>query len=75
MAAISSDDILKRIFMNEKFCISIRISLKFIPKGPIYNHPALVKIMAWRPIGDKPLSEPMLTRSTDAFMWHSGEMS
>ena len=28
--------------------------------------------MAWRLIGNKPLSEPMLTRSTDAYMRHWG---
>ena len=27
---------------------SIKISLKFVPKGPINNIPALVQIMAWR---------------------------
>ena len=57
-----------------KFCIMNKISLKFV-KGPINNNPALVSIMAWRPIGDKPLSEPMLTWFTDAFMRHYGEMS
>ena len=35
-------DIFKCIFMNEKFCILIQISLKFAPKGPINNIPALV---------------------------------
>ena len=49
------------IFMSENFCILIKISLKFIPKGPINNNPALVQIMAWHRIGDKPLTEPMLT--------------
>ena len=44
----------------------IKISLKFIPNGPISNIPALVQIMAWRRPGDKPLSESMLTRFTDA---------
>ena len=29
-------------FVNEKFCISIEISLKFVPKGPIDNNRALV---------------------------------
>ena len=57
------DDIFKCIFMNEKFCILIRISLKFVPKGLINNIPALVQIMAWRRLGDKPLSEPMLIQS------------
>ena len=31
--------------------------------------------MAWRRIGDKPLSEPVLTWSTNAYMRHQGEMS
>ena len=34
--------------------------MKFVPKGPINNIPALVQIMAWRRPGDKPLSEPMM---------------
>ena len=37
-----ADDIFKCIFLNEKFCISVRISLKFVPKGQINNIPALV---------------------------------
>ena len=56
-----ADDIFRCIFVNEKFYILIKISLKFVPKGSIDNTPALVWIMAWRRIGDKPLSEPMLT--------------
>ena len=35
MAAIFSDDIFRYIFVNEKFCILIKISLKFVPYGPI----------------------------------------
>ena len=57
-----ADDIFKPIFLNENVRISIKISLKFVPKGPINNIPALVQIMAWRRSGDKPLSEPMLVR-------------
>ena len=72
MAAILADDISKHIFLNEKLGILIEISLKFVPKGPIDNNPAFVEIMAWRRLGDKPLSEPMLTRFTDA---HMREMS
>ena len=30
------------ILMNEKFCILIKTSLKFVFRGPIYNNPALV---------------------------------
>ena len=44
------------------------ISLKFVPKGPINNIRAMVQIMAWRRSGDKPLSEPMLTQFTDAYV-------
>ena len=58
------------IVLNEKFCILIKISLKFVPKGPIDNNPALVQVMAWRRVGDKPLSEPMLTRFTDVYVQH-----
>ena len=65
-----ADDIFKYFFVNEKFCISINISLKFVPKGQINNNTALVQIMAWRRIGDKPLSEPMLIQPTDAYMRH-----
>ena len=54
-----ADDTFKRIFLNENVRISIKISLKIVPKGPIKNIPALVLIMAWRRPGDKPLSEPM----------------
>ena len=37
-----------------------KVFIKFVPKGPIHNIPALVQIMAWRRPGDKPLSEPIL---------------
>ena len=40
--------------------ISIKISPKFAPKGPINNNPVLVQIMAWPQLGDKPLSEPKM---------------
>ena len=33
-------------YFNENVCISIKISLKFVPKCPINNIPALVQIMA-----------------------------
>ena len=70
MAAILADDIFKCIILNENVRISIKISLKFVPKCPINNIPVLVQILAWRRPGDKPLSEPMLTRFTDAYMRH-----
>ena len=54
------DDNFKCIFLNENEWISLKISLKFVHKGPINNIPALVQIMAWRQSGDKPLSEPVM---------------
>ena len=35
------DNIFKCIFMNENFCILIKISLKIVPKCPIDNKSAL----------------------------------
>ena len=70
MAALFADDIFKCIFLNENDRITIQISLKFVPTSPIDNTPALVQVMAWRQAGDKPLSEPMLTPFTDAYMRH-----
>ena len=70
MAAILADDIFKGIFLNENDRIPIQISLKLVPMGPIDNAPALVQVMAWRRIGDKPLPEPMLTQFTGAYIRH-----
>ena len=70
MAAILADDMFKSIFLNENDRILIPIALKFIPRSPIDNEPALVQVKAWRRTGDKPLSEPMLTPFTDAYMRH-----
>ena len=61
--------------MNEKFWKMIKISLKFVAKGPIDNNLAYVKIMAWHRIGNKASSEPMLTQFTGAYMWYYGEMN
>ena len=60
MAAVSQTTLSNAFFWNENVRISIKISLKFVPKGPINNIPALVQKMAWCRPGDKPLSEPMM---------------
>ena len=57
-----ADDTLKCIFLNENVWVLIKISLKFVPRGPINNILALVQIMAWHRTGDKPLSEAMMVR-------------
>ena len=58
--ASENDDTIKGIFLNENVLISIKISLMFISKGLINNIAALVQIMAWCQLGNKPLSEPMI---------------
>ena len=55
----NADDIFKCIFLNENVWFPTKMSVKFVPKGPINNILALVQIIAWRRPGDKPLSEPM----------------
>ena len=53
------------IKLNEKFCILIEISLKFVTNGP---KPSLPLVMAWCRTSDKPFPEPMLT-NIDVAIW------
>ena len=55
-----TDDIFKCIFLNENIWISIEIPLKFVPKSPIKNIPALVQITLWCWSGYKLLSWLMM---------------
>ena len=59
--------------MNEKFCISIQISLRLVSKGPIDNKSALVQVMACRLFGAKPLPGPMLAEFTDIYVALEGD--
>ena len=64
MAAISQTT-LSNAFSWMKMLIKminflIKISLEFVPKGPVNNNPALVQTMAPRRSGGKPLSELMI---------------
>ena len=45
MAAILADNIFKCIFLNENDRILIKISLKFVPRSPIDNKPAMVQVI------------------------------
>ena len=54
MAAILADNIFKSIFLNENDGIPIQLSLRFVPRSPVDNKPALVQAMGWRRTGDKP---------------------
>ena len=53
------DNILKWIFLNAILWISMKISLKFVPRVRINNIQPLAQLMALRRVG-KPLSEPMM---------------
>ena len=76
------------IFLNENIQISIKISLKYVLKGPINNipgtkplsepmleFPALVQIMAWCRPCDKPLSEPIMASLLTHIMLYLASMS
>ena len=65
MAAILPDNIFKCIFLNENVWISIKISLKVVPKGLINNIPALVQIMHNIPNCMKEVTWLMLCLSTN----------
>ena len=54
--------------LNENDRILIQISLKYVPRSPINNKPALVQVMAWQQTGYKPLPGPMMTQFIDAYM-------
>ena len=68
-----SDDIFKCIFINEKFCVFVQISLEFVPKGPIDNKSGSGN--GWARSRRQAIIWEMLTQFTDAYMRHLGEMS
>ena len=58
--------------MNENVRISIKISLKFVPKSAIENIPALFQIMPGR---RQAIIWTKDGKFTDAYMHHSASMS
>ena len=62
MATTLADDIFKLIFLNENVRISLKFSLKCVPKVGINNIAAFVKIMVWRLPGVKSSTEQMVFR-------------
>ena len=60
------DDVFLRIFLIRNGYVLMRISLKCVSKAQIGDKSALVQVMDWRRIGDKPLPEPMMTKFHDA---------
>ena len=71
MAAISQTTFSKEIF-NENVRISIKISLKFVPKVQMNSIPALVQITAWRRPGIIWTNDGWFN---DAYVRHSASMS
>ena len=75
-----TDYIFKGIFFNENVWTSSKISLKFVPKGPINSNLTLVQIMTCHRLGDKSLLEQWclvyqcIYASLDAYMRHSASM-
>ena len=66
MATILADDIFKCIFLNEMLEFLFELHWNLFPR----ILPALVRVMAWRRAGNKPLPEAMMTQFTDAYMHH-----
>ena len=67
-----ADDILKRIFLNENVFLNDNFNNHCSLES---DKSSLFQIMAWRRIGDKPLSQLMTAYLTDAYMSHSASMS
>ena len=65
-----ADDIFRCIFVDEKFCILIKNSLKFVSTGPVDKTTASVRVIVWRRTSDKPLSEAILTQLICVYMGH-----
>ena len=70
-----TDNIFKYIFFNENVWVPMKISLKFVPKGPINDKSTLIQIMVWHQTGDKPLFEPMMAHFNDDYRHHPAWMS
>ena len=61
-------DISKKLLLYENLFIFIHITLKFVFVGPSIGITSLVKVMAWRSIGNTPSSEPMMTEFIGAYI-------
>ena len=64
------------IYFNENYCTSVQSLLEFVCMGPVDNYSALVQVMAWYQIGDKPLHGPLLIpRNLWCFMTSLGMLT
>ena len=62
MAAIFQTTFSEAFSWKKIYNFCIKISLKFVPKGPSSKIPALVQMMAWHRPGDKSLYELTMVR-------------
>ena len=69
------EDILKGIFLKDKFCILIQISLKLIFKDSVDNNWVSSQAMVWRWRDVKPLPEPVINLFTDTYMEPQASLS
>ena len=53
-------------FTERKWCNLIQSSLKYIPKCPFHNNPAVARTVTWHLKRDKPLSEAPMAQLGDA---------
>ena len=74
MAEISQTTFSNAISRMNNLWISINISLKFVPKGPINNIPGLVQIMNLAPTKRQSITWTNDGQFTDPYMCHSALM-
>ena len=60
-----ADDNFKWIIWNGNVWFSSKISVKCVQEGLIDHKAALILVMAWHQIDDKPLPEPVMTKISD----------
>ena len=75
MSTILQTAFLKLIFLYVRYSVLFKISLKLLPKEQVNNMSALVQVIAWHTIDEKPSFETMLTTFTDAYTRDSVSMS
>ena len=69
-----ADDIFKCILSNENIWIPLKISLKFVPKGPI-NHIKIGSVNGLAPTRQQAIILTNSGKFTDAYMRHSASMT
>ena len=66
-----ADNIFESFFLNQNYCIFIKISLKYVPEGSVNNMSSFAQVMAWHCLGYKPLPELKMNKFIDTYASHS----